>query len=253
MCCKAAPRIAPTRCRRGWRLALDWIAPDPHYSTFGTASLLKSERFEVDLAVAHAEYFLKIFERRPTPIATLTLNVVATLQGEGGFSTRSRRTILRLNRQLIRVYSRARAETGWWDRSPWRSRSAIRSSLSVFCRIRRIPISQLVMLGRRPGEGGVTRSGPNGDALYPHRNCAACIAHQRRIKHENNFGSRTVLSCLGASGHMQTPRSDRSVHLDAVRAIAALIVFTGQYALFFLQFWRSAVGLGKAAAALVSC
>jgi peptidoglycan/LPS O-acetylase OafA/YrhL len=44
---------------------------------------------------------------------------------------------------------------------------------------------------------------------------------------------------------MQTPRSDRSVHLDAVRAIAALIVFTGHTRSFFLQFWRSAVGLGR--------
>ena len=78
--------------------------------TFGTASLLKSERFEVDLAVADAEYFLKIFERRPT--RSRDLNVVATLQGEGGFSTRSRRTILRLNLQLIRVYSR-QCRTGW--------------------------------------------------------------------------------------------------------------------------------------------
>jgi glycosyltransferase involved in cell wall biosynthesis len=128
-----------------WRLARIGLH-NPHYSTCGTASLLKSERFEVDLAVADAEYFLKIFERRPT---IATLNVVATLQGEGGFSTRSRRTILRLNLQLIRVYSRHAN----WLVGPLAVAIKISYKIlsSVFCRIRRIPISQLVMLGGGPG------------------------------------------------------------------------------------------------------
>ena len=76
---------------------------NPHFATFGRASVLKSERFNVGLRGSDIEYFLKIFSKRPR---VTTLNEVATLQEEGGFSNRSVVAILRTNFELASVHAR---------------------------------------------------------------------------------------------------------------------------------------------------
>jgi glycosyltransferase len=76
---------------------------NPHYSTFGRATLLRAERFRLDLRGADIDYFLRIFKKRPR---VATRNVVATLQGDGGYSTRSWRSMLKTNSELIGVYAR---------------------------------------------------------------------------------------------------------------------------------------------------
>jgi glycosyltransferase len=76
---------------------------NPHFSTFGRAALLKSERFDLRLRGADIAYFLHIFAKKPGVLST---NVIATLQGEGGFSTRSYRKSLNVNMELISVYAK---------------------------------------------------------------------------------------------------------------------------------------------------
>jgi glycosyltransferase len=88
----------PSRCG-GVPLGLH----NPHFSTFGSASLLRSERFRLDLRGADIDYFLRIFKKKPR---VSTTNVVATVQGAGGFSTQSWSRMLRINTELIGVYSR---------------------------------------------------------------------------------------------------------------------------------------------------
>jgi len=75
---------------------------NPHYATFGLATLLKSEKFKLGLRSSDIEYFIKIFNKKPR---VTSLNVVATLQGEGGFSNSSYKSILRTNLELISVYT----------------------------------------------------------------------------------------------------------------------------------------------------
>ena len=74
---------------------------NPHYATFGRASLLKSERFRLDIRGADIEYFVKIFDKKPLIGST---NVVATLQAEGGYSNTTFRNILRTNISLIPLF-----------------------------------------------------------------------------------------------------------------------------------------------------
>jgi len=76
---------------------------NPHFATFGTVRLLGSERFTVGNRASDIEYFLRIFAKRPR---VTTLNVVATLQAEGGYSTRSLSAIISSNLELISVFGR---------------------------------------------------------------------------------------------------------------------------------------------------
>ena len=84
---------------------------NPHYATFGRASLLKSERFRLDLRGSDIEYFIKIFDRKP---CVRTLDAVSTLQGEGGFSNNSGTNILRTNMELVSIF----AEHSNWVLAP---------------------------------------------------------------------------------------------------------------------------------------
>lgn len=74
---------------------------NPHFATFGSAALLKSERFRLNLRGSDIDYFLKIFSRRPR---VSSVSDIATLQEEGGFSNRSYIGILRTNLELIPLY-----------------------------------------------------------------------------------------------------------------------------------------------------
>ena len=74
---------------------------NPHFSTFGSAALLKSERFRLNLRGSDIDYFLRIFSRRPR---VSSVSDIATLQEEGGFSNRSYIGILRTNLELIPLY-----------------------------------------------------------------------------------------------------------------------------------------------------
>ena len=76
---------------------------NPHFATFGSASLLKSERFRLGLRGSDIEYFIRVFNRKPRVASE---NVVATLQEEGGFSNSSMADILRTNVELIGLYAR---------------------------------------------------------------------------------------------------------------------------------------------------
>jgi glycosyltransferase involved in cell wall biosynthesis len=80
---------------------------NPHFGTFGTANLLKSERFRLGLRGADIEYFIKIFDRKPR---VASVNVVATLAEQGGYSTGSYRLMLGSHMALLRVYASA---TNW--------------------------------------------------------------------------------------------------------------------------------------------
>jgi glycosyltransferase involved in cell wall biosynthesis len=80
---------------------------NPHFATFGAASLLKSERFRLGLRGADIEYFIRIFARKPR---VASVNVVATLAEEGGYSTASYRLMLGSHLALVRVYAEA---TNW--------------------------------------------------------------------------------------------------------------------------------------------
>ena len=76
---------------------------NPHYSTFGRALLLQSERFEMGLLASDISYFLKIFARKPQ---VATTGKVATLQGQGGFSNKTIGRSVHVNMQLLPTYSR---------------------------------------------------------------------------------------------------------------------------------------------------
>jgi glycosyltransferase involved in cell wall biosynthesis len=77
---------------------------NPHFSTFGRARLLKSERFEVGMLGADIAYFLRIFDQKPT---VETRSAIATLMNEGGFSTKSYVSALRVNLGLMSVYRKS--------------------------------------------------------------------------------------------------------------------------------------------------
>lgn len=76
---------------------------NPHYSTFGRSTLLKSERFDIGLLSADIEYFLKLFAKRPRVKAT---DKVLLIAAEGGFSTGSWTKAFRINRSVYDVYAR---------------------------------------------------------------------------------------------------------------------------------------------------
>lgn len=75
-----------------------------HFATFGTARLLKSERFRLGLRGADIEYFVRIFGHRPRVVS---VNVVATLAEEGGYSTASYGLMLGSHAALLPVYAEA--------------------------------------------------------------------------------------------------------------------------------------------------
>jgi glycosyltransferase len=77
---------------------------NPHFSTFGKACLFKSIRFNLNLMGSDIEYFIKIFSNKPSVKHT---SLVSTMQAEGGYSSKSNLKILRINYELIRVYSNA--------------------------------------------------------------------------------------------------------------------------------------------------
>ena len=76
---------------------------NPHFSTFGRAEILKSDRFELGIRGADIAYFIRIFAKMRK---VMTTGAIATLMGEGGFSTNSYCNILRGNLQLLSVYLR---------------------------------------------------------------------------------------------------------------------------------------------------
>ena len=77
---------------------------NPHFSTFGRAEILKSDRFELGIrGAADIAYFLRIFAKKPK---VMTTGTIATLMGEGGFSTKSYCRIFRINLHLLSVYFR---------------------------------------------------------------------------------------------------------------------------------------------------
>jgi glycosyltransferase involved in cell wall biosynthesis len=76
---------------------------NPHFSTFGRASVLKSERFEVGRHGADIAYFLKIFDKS---IRVATSEKIATIMNEGGFSTGSYKVMLSVNVGLISAYQK---------------------------------------------------------------------------------------------------------------------------------------------------
>lgn len=75
---------------------------NPHYATFGRASLLKSERFRLDLRGSDIEYFLRIFSKKPR---VRTISAVSTLQGEGGYSNSNGLNIFRTNIELLSIFA----------------------------------------------------------------------------------------------------------------------------------------------------
>lgn len=112
---------------------------NPHYSTFGRAALLRSERFRLDLRGADIDYFLRIFKKKPRVV---TSNVVATLQGDGGYSTRSWRSMFRTNSELISVYARH----GNWLLGPIAVAIKVSYKLwtSGYYKLRRMPARRLL-------------------------------------------------------------------------------------------------------------
>ena len=74
---------------------------NPHYSTFGRAALLKSEKFDLSHIAADIEYFLRLFDQKPRVAVT---PLVATLQGAGGFSNSSFRKTLQVNTAVFHTY-----------------------------------------------------------------------------------------------------------------------------------------------------
>ncbi len=75
---------------------------NPHFATFGSADLLRSERFNLEMRGSDIEYFIKIFNKKP---CVATTDAVATLQEEGGFSNTSYLGILRTNLELISLHA----------------------------------------------------------------------------------------------------------------------------------------------------
>ncbi len=84
-----------------WRLARFGLH-NPHYATFGRASLLKTERFALDNIGADIEYFINIFDRCPRVAVT---RLIGTLQGADGFSNASKTKILKVNRAVFSTYA----------------------------------------------------------------------------------------------------------------------------------------------------
>jgi glycosyltransferase involved in cell wall biosynthesis len=99
-----------TRVTHGWPSRFGMVKyglNNPHFGTFGTAVLLKSERFRLGLRGADIEYFVRIFGRKPRVAG---VSVVAVLQEHGGYSTGSYRLMLGSHLALMRVYAEA---TNW--------------------------------------------------------------------------------------------------------------------------------------------
>ena len=76
---------------------------NPHFSTFGRASLLTSDRFELGIPGADIAYFVRLFAKRPRVAST---EDIATLMEEGGFSTESYGKIVTTNLSLLSVYAK---------------------------------------------------------------------------------------------------------------------------------------------------
>lgn len=125
------------------RLGLVRYGPNnPHFATFGTASLLRSERFRVGMRGSDIEYFIKIFNKQPRVAA---LNVVATAQEEGGFSNRSTIDVLRTNFELIPVFAR---QTNWLIGPMAVSlKLACKVVSSVHCKLHRTRLPEVLQQG----------------------------------------------------------------------------------------------------------
>lgn len=75
---------------------------NPHFSTFGRSELLKRERFSLDIRGSDIDYFLRIFDHKPSVRTTAE---VSTYMEEGGFSNASYKSILKTNIELFKVYA----------------------------------------------------------------------------------------------------------------------------------------------------
>lgn len=95
---------AVTRITHSWssrhRLA-HLVFNNPHFSTFGRSSLLKSEQFPLDLRGADIAYFLRIFSRRPV---VRTSPKIATFMEVGGYSNANYKTSLKMHAELVRIH-----------------------------------------------------------------------------------------------------------------------------------------------------
>jgi len=76
---------------------------NPHYGTFGRTELLQSEQFDILDTAADIDYFLRIWNKRPSIIHSKR---IGTLMGEGGFSNSSVQKILQNNRSVYTAYGR---------------------------------------------------------------------------------------------------------------------------------------------------
>lgn len=74
---------------------------NPHYGTFGHSKLMQASRFRLDLMGADIAYFLEVFGGDAKISSS---SRICTLQAEGGFSTRSLSKMLKINRELWKVY-----------------------------------------------------------------------------------------------------------------------------------------------------
>jgi len=74
---------------------------NPHFATFGKASLLKKFKFDLSLRGADIKYFIDIFSLNPRCYFD---DSVIVHMSEGGFSNGSLRGVIKTNVQLLKVY-----------------------------------------------------------------------------------------------------------------------------------------------------
>ncbi|MFC3712438.1 glycosyltransferase [Sphingoaurantiacus capsulatus] len=97
---------AVTRITRSWssrRRLTHLVINNPHFSTFGRAALLKSERFALDLRGSDIAYFLRIFAQQPR---VRTTPKIATFMEVGGYSNLNYKTSLRMHAELFTTHRR---------------------------------------------------------------------------------------------------------------------------------------------------
>ena len=75
---------------------------NPHFSTFGRASVFKSEKFLLGMRASDIEYFLRVFARRRDISWSPTIAVASE---EGGYSSESYSLVLGSNMRLVAVYA----------------------------------------------------------------------------------------------------------------------------------------------------
>lgn len=72
---------------------------NPHFSTFGRASILKLYQFKLNNSASDIEYFLNIF--RIEGLRVKTVDRIITFMEEGGFSNRNLKTVFKTNKSIF--------------------------------------------------------------------------------------------------------------------------------------------------------